>query len=358
LVSDGAACLHERSVYSCQNDLIDHAPATRLSTSIGRIEDRLENSCDPLPSDQGCTVGTTTCVAGPEVRIIMGFPVSRDCWQYKQAYTCLAGADSQSTSCKPFKSDPTCEVIGKTCLSFAESEETVGATPSECQHWEYQYRCGGGQDIPDQCSAVNVCVGDLCEGLIDEPNRDFAHAATWLSVLDEAAKDSEKSLDLTNVQLFGGTARECRDAALSTINCCRDSGWANGIFADCNESELALMDRVQAKAAVYVGTYCDRKVLGVCLRKQRSYCTFNSQLAAVFQKEIRRISGAGWGSASSPSCEGLSLEEIDTLDWDQIDLSEAFADMMNDANVPTSGMVTNYLRDRLDLTAGSISNGE
>lgn len=344
--------------FDCVNDLTDHAPASRLSSEITRIEDKLVNSCDPLPSEEACTGAPASCTSGPEVRTIMGFPVSRQCWSYSQEYTCLSGSQTKSTSCEPFEADTSCEVIGKTCLSFAESEETVGATPNECQHWEYQYRCGGGQDIPDQCSAVNVCVGDLCEGMVDEPNRDFAHAATWLSVLDEAAKDSEKSLDLTNVQLFGGTARRCRDAALSTINCCRDSGWANGIFADCNESELALMDRVQAKAAVHVGTYCDRKVLGVCLRKQRSYCTFNSQLAAVFQKEIRRIAGTGWGPVKSPNCSGLSLDEIDTLDWDQIDLSEAFADMMNDATVPTSGMVTNYLRDRLDLTAGSISNGE
>jgi hypothetical protein len=344
--------------FDCINDLTDHTPATLLSSEITRIEDKLVNSCDPLPSEQTCTGAPASCTSGPEVRTIMGFPVSRQCWSYSQKYTCLSASETKATSCEPFQADPSCEVIGKTCLSFVEAEETVGAIPNECQHWEYQYRCGGGQDIPDQCSAVNVCVGDLCEGMVDQPNRDFAHAATWLSVLDEAAKDSEKSLDLTNVQLFGGIARECRDAALSTINCCRDSGWANGIFADCNESELALMDRVQAKAAVYVGTYCDRKVLGICLRKQRSYCTFNSQLAAVFQKEIRRIGGIGWGPVKSQNCAGLSLDEIDTLDWDQIDLSEAFADMMNDANVPTSGMVTNYLRDRLELTAGSISKGE
>ncbi len=105
-------------------------------------------------------------------------------------------------------------------------------------------------------------------------------------MLDEAAKDSEKSLDMQDVKLFGGVNRKCKVGALGYMNCCKDSGWANGILDSCSESELALIDRIQAKAAVYIGTYCSRKVLGVCVSKRRSYCTFNSQLAMVFQKEI------------------------------------------------------------------------
>jgi hypothetical protein len=213
-------------------------------------------------------------------------------------------------------------------------------------------------ELPESCTASNVCVGDLCEGIVDEPNTDFANASAWLTMLDEAAKDSEKSVDMQDVQLFAGAARNCKVGALGTINCCKDSGWANGILGDCSESELTLMDRIQAKAAVYIGTYCAKRVLGVCLQKRRSYCTFNSQLGMVFQKEIRRLAGTGWGSAKDPNCAGLPLDEIGNLDWDQIDLSEAFEDMINDANVPTTDMVTDYLRDRLSLTSGQITDGD
>ncbi|NPD15038.1 conjugal transfer protein TraN [Xinfangfangia sp. D13-10-4-6] len=358
LTTGDAGCELERSTWDCLNDLSDHAPAARLDSRIERIEDRLVNSCDPSPEAQGCIAGESVCSVGAEVRTIMGFPVSRDCWEYEQGFTCLAEGVEDYTDCGPFQADPSCEVIGQTCLSFVESDETVGGTPAECQHWEYQYRCGGGMELPEHCTAFNVCVGELCEGIIDEPNTDFGNAAAWLTVLDEAAKDSEKSVDMQDVTLFSGTGRNCKVGALSTINCCNDSGWANGILGDCSESELALMDRIQAKAAVYIGTYCSRKVLGVCLQKRRSYCTFNSQLGMVFQKEIRRLAGRGWGSAKSPNCAGLPLDQIETIDWDQIDLSEAFEDMMNDANVPTTQMVTDYLRDRLELTAGAISEGD
>lgn len=351
-------CALDRSTYSCFNDLTNYAPAALLESRIERIEDRLVNTCDPSPAEQGCIAGDSVCSVGQEVRTIMGFPVARDCWQYSQSFTCLAdGADSY-TDCGPFQNDTSCEVIGQTCLSFVESDETTGPIPDECRHWEYHYRCGGNIAIPDHCSAFNVCVGDLCEGIADEPNTGFGSAAAWLTVLDEAAKDSEKSVDMRNVTMFSGTGRNCKVGALNTINCCKDSGWANGILGDCTESELALMDRVQARAAVYTGTYCSRKFLGVCLQKRRSYCTFNSQLGMVFQKEIRRLAGRGWGSARSPDCAGLALDQIGSIDWDQIDLSEAFVDMMNGAAVPSTEMVTDYLRDRMDLTAGSISQGD
>ena len=345
-------CDLDRLTFACSNDLTSYAPATHLSSTIERIEDTLVNRCDPDPETQGCLAGETVCTSGPAVRTVNGFPISRDCWQYEKSYTCIDGEAGNYTDCGPFEQDSSCEVISQTCLSY---DDDAQATSGACLHWEYGYRCGGGMELPDSCTATNVCVGDLCEGFEDEPNTDFANASAWLTMLDEAAKDSEKSLDMQDVQLFAGTARTCKVGALGTINCCKDSGWANNILGDCSESELALMDRIQAKAAVYIGTYCARRVLGVCLQKRRSYCTFNSQLGMVFQKEIRRLSGSGWGTPKSPNCSGLALDDISTIDWDQIDLSEAFEDIINDAAVPTTDMVTDYLRDRLDLTAGQIS---
>lgn len=355
---DGYGCRQEQVNFTCQNIGDEFSGATLTTSRIDRISDVLVNDCNPAPESQGCIASGSECTAGAEVRVVNGFPVSRECWEYKQSYQCAGDGSKNYTDCAPFKSDSSCRVTNETCLSFAESEETAGATPAECVHWEYEYTCGGSYEIPDSCSAFNVCVGDLCEGYSDEPNTDFANASAWLTVLDEAAKDSEKSIDSGSVTLFSGTARKCKVGALGTINCCKDSGWANDILADCSEGELALMDRIQAKAAVYVGTYCSRKVLGVCLQRKRSYCTFNSQLGMVFQKEIRRLAGTGWGSAKNPNCEGLALEDINTINWDKIDLSEAFTDMLNDASVPTSAMVTDYLRDRLSLTAGSLSEGD
>lgn len=358
ITSGPNGCELQRFDYSCFNDLKNHKPARLVETKIERIEDKLTNSCNPSPADQGCAAQDTVCTSGPEIRTVMGFPVSRDCWTYKQSFQCLDGKSPNATDCGPFLKDPSCKKVSQTCLTFAEADEEVGPTPKTCQHWEYGYKCGGGMSLPDSCSATNVCVGDLCEGIPDEVNKDFPMAASWLTVLDEAAKDSEKSLDMQDVKLFGGVNRKCKVGALGYMNCCKDSGWANGILDSCSESELALIDRIQAKAAVYIGTYCSRKVLGVCVSKRRSYCTFNSQLAMVFQKEIHRLTGTSWGKAKKPNCNGIKLDEIESIDWDKIDLSEAFGDMMNGATVPASKDVTKYMRDRFDAMAGAAAGGQ
>ena len=358
LRSNDGMCEHERKTYECLNDLTDHAPAALLNTRIDRIEDFLVNSCDPDPGEKGCVAGEMKCTSGSEVRNLMGFPVARDCWQYEQAYTCLGDGTNAYSDCGPFQNDPSCEIIGQTCLSFDDADEEIGATPNTCQHWEYRYRCGGGLGLPQQCTATNVCVGDLCEGVQEEPNTDFAMAAAWLTMLDEAAKDSDKSLDAQNIQLFAGEPMRCSRRALSYGDCCRDSGWGVGLFMKCRESEFALMDRKRAKAAHYVGTYCSRKFLGVCITRQRAYCGFNSQMGRVFQKEIRRQTGLSWGRSRSPDCSGLYLDQIEDIDWEAIDLSEAFADMMNSANAPSAANVMQRLQQNLNLAPGQVSAGD
>ena len=358
LAAGDEGCGVERFTYSCLDDLTNYKPALLVESKILSVDEKLINQCNPLPSAQTCTLSKTACTVGKEIRTIMGFPVTRDCWEYQETYTCIDGTIDDYTDCGPFKADTSCQVFSETCLSFEEADETQGATPSSCRHWEYGYRCGGGLEMPESCKAVNVCVGGLCEGIEHEANKDFANAAAWLTMLDEAAKDNQPDPDLGTVTLFAGTARSCRVYALGALNCCKDSGWAEGILGQCNESELALIDRQQAKAAVHVGTYCSKKVLGVCLQKRRAYCTFNSQLGMVFQKEIHRLTETGWGSARNPQCGGLPLDEIETVDWDKIDLSEAFVDMMNDAEVPANAAVQDFLQSRIGVSDTDMLESE
>ena len=345
LTTNATGCIEDRSEFECSNDMTVYAGAALRESRIESIEDTLVNRCRPDPATLECEAGQSVCTAGPETRTIMGFPVARDCWSYSQDFTCVDGGSRDTRDCRPFLQDATCEMIEQTCLS---TDDGLPDANGECRHWEYGYRCGGGMQFPEQCAAVNVCVGELCEGIVDEPDQNFAMASSWLSMLDEAAKDNEKRLDMTDVRIFDGRARSCGVGILSSFNCCKDSGWANGIFTDCSERELELMDRVEADAAEKVGTYCSRRVLGVCLEKRRVYCTFNSQLAAVFQSEARRIAGEDFGSAQNPNCQGLTLSELEELDWDQIDLSPAFEKMVNKADVPNPDYVRDTMRNRLE----------
>ncbi|PND82954.1 hypothetical protein C1X11_27595, partial [Escherichia coli] len=61
-----------------------------------------------------CQLAAHTCTQGPATRIINGMPVYRDCWEYKDDYSCLM--PSKSNDCQPLK-DRGCTPVDSTCLT-------------------------------------------------------------------------------------------------------------------------------------------------------------------------------------------------------------------------------------------------
>ena len=59
----------------------------------------------------------------------------------------------------------------------------------------------------------------------------------------------------------------------------------------------------------------------------------------------------GWGSAKNPQCDGLTIEQLQSLDFSQIDFSEFYADAFDKANGPSSGelqgLIENYIQQSL-----------
>jgi conjugal transfer mating pair stabilization protein TraN len=90
----------------------------------------------------------------------------------------------------------------------------------------------------------------------------------------------------------------------------------------CEEDEFMLAAQRELNNCHYVGSYCKTKVLGVCVEKRRSYCCYKSPLARIMNEQIREASGLGWGSAENPSCGGIPLDTLDSVDWDNINLDE------------------------------------
>lgn len=90
----------------------------------------------------------------------------------------------------------------------------------------------------------------------------------------------------------------------------------------CTKSEMELMVGVQLKKCSYVGSYCASKTLGVCTVKKESYCCYDSPLARIVVEQGYKQLGKTQGTAKAPQCNGLTLAEMEKLDWDRIDLSE------------------------------------
>ena len=97
------------------------------------------------------------------------------------------------------------------------------------------------------------------------------------------------------------------------------------IFGDllsCPEDDLRATTSAVSRSCHYLGSYCSRKVLGVCLKRRSSWCCFSSPLARIVQEQGRAQLGRSFGSARHPECRGFTVEELGALDWDAMNLSE------------------------------------
>ena len=123
----------------------------------------------------------------------------------------------------------------------------------------------------------------------------------------------------------------------------------------CTEDELKLVSMRDVGNCHYIGSYCANKKLGVCIKKIRSYCCFNSPLSRIIQEQLRKQSDrlgvdfANFGTAKNPQCAGIPLEKIGLIDWDRVDLNEWIAILENNGKFPNANKVD------MDTLTGSKS---
>ena len=130
----------------------------------------------------------------------------------------------------------------------------------------------------------------------------------------DTTRDFEKLGVCVNPRFFGGESRSCRPGGLTTLGatCCGLSGWTKNM---CNIRERELKKKRQAGLCHEVGTYCSKRVLGICLERKRSFCCFNSSLARILQECGRPQIGKGWGSPKRPDCSGYTIDEFVSIDF-------------------------------------------
>jgi hypothetical protein len=112
----------------------------------------------------------------------------------------------------------------------------------------------------------------------------------------------------------------------------------NIIFA-CEEEELAFGIQQVNRACHHVGTYCAKKIsflgLSKCVIEMQTHCCFSSPFARILNEQLREQGiGPDWGTPQEPNCEGISIAELENVDWSLVDLSEWEAIMFEAGLVP------------------------
>jgi conjugal transfer mating pair stabilization protein TraN len=322
-------CLEYRDTFRCGNLLKNQVAETKFLNSEYTIT-RDELNTQECPNTDNCHELESVCVEGPKIRNINGKDVHKDCWKYAKKYACFSG--STISDCAEYQGK--CSLIATNCLSQSKD----GA----CTHQEKQFECmklTGNKPVLMNCRTSKYCIGDNCTENTYTPNGNMGKAISALSILSTLRKDmgeEECASSASNCKVFKGAVHSCKMNPIGSRNCCKDKGWANDLkLTGCNESEKLLAKKKESSLCHNVGSYCARKVLGICLEKRQGYCCFNSKMARIIHEQGRQQLGISWGTPKEPNCQPLTVEQLQKINFDKIDLSELYSELISKINLNT-----------------------
>ena len=212
------------------------------------------------------------------------------------------------------------EIQGDPGASRFGASGLASGSVSDCTAGLAQAESGG------TCGGVRWCAGADCETRTSQANTGFVGAAAKLNMVMELGGEE---FDRGNLLFFRGVRRACRIRWGGLANCCKDSGLLIGL-GDCTESERLLAQERHAGNTHYLGVRCAKRILGVCVRRERVWCVFGSKLGRILQEAARAQLGIGWSS-----CRGFTVEEMERIDFEAVDLSEFTENLMDGASEPS-----------------------
>ena len=230
--------------------------------------------------------------------------------------------------------------------------EGIAATPQSAAHGADGLASGSvqdcGADLQDAqsggaCGSVRFCVGGGCETVRPEASDGFVDAATKLNMVMELGGEE---FDRSALRFFTGERKACRIQWGGLANCCTNSGVLVGL-GNCSRAERELAQERHDGNTHYLGEYCARRILGICIRRERAWCVFGSKLGRIFQQQGRAQLGIGWGN-----CRGLTVAELEGVDFNALDLSEFTADLLAggrepSVSLPDAGDTQTLMRNRV-----------
>ncbi|MDC5820376.1 type-F conjugative transfer system mating-pair stabilization protein TraN [Vibrio europaeus] len=297
----------KKATLSCSNGYTLSGGNCIKNTMTWRTQCSLMNSCKVISQQ---------CIEGRATRTINGIPTTLDCWKYRVNHRC----DRPNT----------CAALPKDCTT--QTRHCSLKQNGVCIEQEVTKRCAEktcrATDL--QCGEQSFCLDGECYEEVPKLNNNFDKSVAALAGLAEAVKDIGDP-----PKIFTGKPMKCNKKLAGFNDCCKDSGWGQGLGATCSEAEEALGKAKEKGLTLYVGQYCAKKVLGVCTRKKRSYCVYDNKLAKIIQEQgsIQQL-GKRLGSAKNPTCAAITPEELGQINFEYIDFKEFYPDMRANTNLP------------------------
>ncbi|CAH7239091.1 Conjugal transfer mating pair stabilization protein TraN [Vibrio chagasii] len=266
-----------------------------------------------------CKVTSQRCIEGRATRRINGVPTTLNCWKYQVNHRC-----TRTNTCNALPAD--CTTTATHCSAKQKGVCIEKELSKSCP----QKRCSTTNLM---CGEDSFCLDGDCYGEMPTTSTEFNESAAALAALAKAAEglgDPPK--------IFTGQGQTCSKKIAGIANCCKDGGWGTDVgLASCSEQEKALGKAKEDKLTIYLGSYCAEKILGKCIRKKQAYCLFDSLLARIVQQQgVQGQLGLSLGTPRMPECGAITPEQMQQINFEDIDFSDFFAEMNSNTDLPSS----------------------
>ncbi|MCH9408642.1 type-F conjugative transfer system mating-pair stabilization protein TraN [Pantoea agglomerans] len=272
---------------------------------------------------------------------------TQSCWQYQDSY--IVPVNSQG-SCKTLASDRNCTVAAKGCTDSQNGT---------CMHEQDTYQCQVTYTSKGQvCGGDYYCISGDCGNTTPNGSNEFGQLVAELAAVAAAGDDTKTTAP--TVSIFTGKPVSCRKAMAGFSNCCVDSGWGNSAgFEQCNSEEKAIGEAKDKKVIIKVGTYCGKSVLGVCVQKKEGYCEFSGKLAKIIQEQGRlKQLNISFGNAESPNCRGLTVEELQRVNFDKIDYADFYSEVQGNVKLPENQETIDRIKAKINTQTSNMGGSQ
>lgn len=313
------------------------------------VEEYWADTCGDLESmtDHGqCHYASLQKHGINETRMIQDEPITRPHFEETRVYQCRSNPTQgcalyKNRGCLQIKS----ECVEKDAVGMCKTYRQTYVCEETTQRFHHRFE---GPDKP-------FCLDGHCMGDEDEKSEDLLNALTQLKVLEEMGKYKAFGQSL---MVFSGKVMRCSKNPVDFKDCCRcgKKGWGQSLgLAGCKAEEIALAKERMAGKCVLVGTYCAKKVLGVCVSKKTSFVCFPSKLSRLIQEQGRRQLGLSFGSPKEPCARGLSVDEMSRLNFDAMDFREVFSEIQASVKIPQTKALEAKVRSRITQLKSDFS---
>ncbi|NNS09971.1 type-F conjugative transfer system mating-pair stabilization protein TraN [Erwinia sp. JH02] len=293
----------------------------------------------------------TTCVDPGGTRSITQdgktYTETSDCWEYSDTY--ITPTTSTGT-CSTLMNDKNCTRSGTAC-----TQTDGGVCTHQSETWQCQKTYTSGGLL---CGDDYFCKTGDCGGTDGAGDSGFDLAVAKLAGLASAG-DDVKNGDQIDIKAFTGQSMACRKAMAGFSNCCVDSGWGNSAgVANCSSEEMAIGKAKAKKVTVLVGEACNHKVAGICIQKKQVYCVFGGKLARIIQEQGRRDQlHISFGEGDDPNCRGITVPELQAINFDKINFSDFYSDLMDNQKIPDTEAMTKIAKERIAAQVNQQTTG-